>query len=52
MNILVTGSGRSGSWIIRGEQLGRAMGASRLSDRVTYTPAGLRMRLRAAAAVP
>lgn len=27
MNILVTGSGSSGSWAIRGEQLGRAIGA-------------------------
>lgn len=28
MNILVTGSGNSGSWQIRGEQLGRAIGAT------------------------
>lgn len=27
MNILVTGSGTSGSWEVRGEQLGRALGA-------------------------
>lgn len=27
MNILMTGSGRSGSWLIRGEQLGPAIGA-------------------------
>lgn len=28
MNILVSGSGASGSWVIRGEQLGRAIGAT------------------------
>ncbi len=28
MKVLVTGSGRSGSWQIRGEQLGRAIGAT------------------------
>ena len=36
MNILVTGSGRSGSWIIRGEQLGREVArgvATRVADR-------------------
>lgn len=27
-NVLITGSGKSGSWIIRGEQLGRAIGAT------------------------
>lgn len=28
MKVLVTGTGKSGSWLIRGEQLGRAIGAS------------------------
>jgi hypothetical protein len=38
MNVLVTGSGRSGSWIIRGEQLGRAMGATVLANAIDIGP--------------
>lgn len=38
MNILVTGSGRSGSWQIRGEQLGRTMGATVLPAAIDIAP--------------
>lgn len=38
MNVLVTGSGRSGSWIIRGEQVGRAMGATVLANAIDIGP--------------
>lgn len=34
MKVLVTGSGRSGSWRIRGEQLGRAIGATVLPEAI------------------
>lgn len=32
MRVLITGRGTSGSWLIRGEQLGRAMGATVIPD--------------------
>lgn len=38
MNVLVTGSGRSGSFQIRGEQLGRAMGATVLANAIDIGP--------------
>lgn len=38
MNILVTGRGTSGSWQIRGEQLGRAIGATVLAQAVDFDP--------------
>lgn len=38
MNILVTGSGASGSWQIRGEQLGRMIGATVLAKAVDMSP--------------
>lgn len=38
MNILVTGNGRSGSWQIRGEQLGREIGATVLANAIDIGP--------------
>jgi hypothetical protein len=38
MNVLVTGSGASGSWQIRGEQLGRAIGATVLAKAIDMEP--------------
>lgn len=38
MNILVTGRGTSGSWQIRGEQLGRAIGATVLPRAIDMDP--------------
>lgn len=38
MNILVTGSGASGSWKIRGEQLGQTIGATVLAKAVDIEP--------------
>lgn len=59
LNLLFTGSGRSGSWQIRGEQLGRAVGATVLPNAVDVdnfdlvvvvkrVPPELLMRLHAA----
>lgn len=38
MNVLVTGSGKSGSWQIRGVELGRAMGATVLANAIDIGP--------------
>ena len=38
MNLLVTGSGKSGSWQIRGVELGRAMGATVLANAIDIGP--------------
>ena len=38
MNILVTGGGKSGSWQIRGEQLGKAIGATVLPNAIDIGP--------------
>lgn len=38
MNILVTGSGSSGSWIIRGQQLGTTIGATVLARAIDMEP--------------
>lgn len=39
MNILVTGSGgKAGSWAVRGEQLGRAIGATVLANAIDIAP--------------
>ena len=38
MNLLVTGSGKSGSWQIRGVELGRAIGATVLANAIDIGP--------------